>query len=252
MSTSWLTEVSGLCNRARLQHVDVLVDQAGWDMSVLPALQVITPSAQWYSLFSDTPEHHLLQQAPILMRLRLDEPQHLAWLEEILRELGATPRLMILLSPLAFDVLAAKLRGLSRLEWGGRTGLLRYFDTRIFARLLSTVLSEEQRVLFLQTGFFWGWVDRDGQMAWLSAEHSTQALQSAPATSIVLTDAQFQHLGDIEEAENLLPALSALLQQLSLEACFLRCHEWVLRAGQEQYFGCLRAYLAKHFIAEPD
>lgn len=245
MSQQWTEQIESLCARTGVAHIDVLVDHAGWGHSVLPAMGVIQPFVSWYSLFTDTPEQHLLEQAPILMRLHLEHSSHRAWLQELLLRLGDTPRMLLLISPLPFAALAARLRGLSRLEWGGRKGLLRYFDSRIFPSLLATVLDQEQKERFLAAGLFWGWVDRDHHLVWRHGTCSPSAPMEVATPPIVLSDSQFDLLGSIGDAQQLLTVAARRLPGLTAEQCFTRCHEWVLQAGRENYFGCLTLYLEK-------
>lgn len=245
MHKQWLEHIQALCARAGLTCIDVIVDHAGWDQSVLPALRVLRPIAPWSSLFTGTPEEQLLAHAPIVMRLSLNEPGHKAWLEEMLRALGDTSRLMLLLSPLPFADLAPMLRGLSRFEWGSRGGLLRYFDSRVFATLLSTVLSETQKEQFLQLGLFWGWVDCDLQLVWERGSYTSTADPQPFNAPIVLNDEQFNCLGCISDAYKVRLVARDIWPQLSIEQCFQRCYDLALRASREGYLGDLQEYLSQ-------
>ena len=97
---SWLEQIETLCAGANQRHVDVIVDQAGWSMSVLPAVTRMKPAMPWFSLFTDTPEEALLDDAPILMRFALDDWAQKMWLEELLTEVAPLSRLILLISPL--------------------------------------------------------------------------------------------------------------------------------------------------------
>ena len=70
---------------------------------------------------------------------------------------------MLLISPMPFDVLAKSLQGLSQLEWGGQSGLLRFYDPRVMPEVLASVLSPEQKEQFLRVTLFWSWLNRDQQ-----------------------------------------------------------------------------------------
>jgi hypothetical protein len=124
----WLDQLEGLCRAADLNHVDLIVDQAGSNVPLLRGLESIAPAVPWCSFFSATPEETLLVHAPILMRLSLDDWRHKTWLEEIIEHMGHLPRLMLLISPIPFDVMSKALQGLSQLEWGGQSGVLRFYD----------------------------------------------------------------------------------------------------------------------------
>jgi hypothetical protein len=238
----WMDQIESLCSSANLRQVDVLVDQAAWDSSVLPALNAIQPTVPWFSLFSGTPEEALLTQAPILMRISLDDWRHKAWLEELIEHLGSMPRLMLLISPMPFDVLAKTLRGMSQLEWGGQSGLLRFYDPRVLPELLASVLSPEQKEQFLRVALFWSWLDRDQRPAWQPGTYrSDQRLAETP-TPTELTDAQFDRLGSISDAQGLLGIARGAFPSLSQEQCFTGCYRLMLEASRENYFGDLKVY----------
>ena len=79
----------------------------------------------------------MLDQAPLLMRLDLTHWRHKAWLEELLTHGAADARVLVVISPLAFETLSHALRALSQIRWGCKAGLLRYYDPRSFPLLMS-------------------------------------------------------------------------------------------------------------------
>jgi hypothetical protein len=243
----WLDQLEGLCRAADLDHVDLIVDQAGSDVSLLPALEAIEPAIPWFSFFNTTPEETLLPQAPILMRIRLDDWHHKAWLEEIVEQMGHMPRLMLLISPIPFDVLTKSLQGLSQLEWGGQSGLLRFYDPRVLPQLLASVLDPEQKQRFLSLALFWSWLDRDQRIAWQPGTYGSDQVLGEANTPVELTDAQFDRLGCISDAQKLLGFAVKAFSQLSSEECFVRCYHVVLQASCENYFGGLNAYAVDKF-----
>ena len=114
----WLEQITDMVAAAGLNHVDVLIDQANCDLAILPGLALMEPAMPWFSLFSGLPEEALLEQAPLLIRISLDEWRHKSWLGELVEHLAPQSRLLVLLSPLPFESLAKTFQGLSQLEAG--------------------------------------------------------------------------------------------------------------------------------------
>ncbi|HWT69750.1 MAG TPA: DUF4123 domain-containing protein [Pseudomonas sp.] len=248
----WLDKLEGLCRAADLNHVDLIVDQAGSDIPLLPALKAIEPAIPWFSFFSATPEETLLPQAPLLMRINLDDWRHKAWLEEIIEQMGHMSRLILLISPVPFDVLSKALQGLSQLEWGGQSGLLRFYDPRVLPHLLASVLDSEQKQRFLKLALFWSWLDRDQQIAWQPGTYGSVLELEEAHVPVALTDAQFDRLGCISDAQSLMGIALETFPQLSNEQCFTRCHDVVIQASSEDYFGGLNVYAVDKFAVRPN
>ncbi len=240
--SAWLDQITHMASAADLDHVDLLVDQTNCELPILPALRLIDPAIPWFSLFSGLPEEALLEQAPLLMRISLDNWRHKSWLDEMIEHLAPQSRLVLLLSPLPFDSLARTLQGLSQLEWGGQSGLLRFYDPRVLPHLLSRVLSPEQSEQFLRVALFWSWLDRDQQPAWQTGTYDscTPLLESTPP--MALTDEQYFRLGNLSDAQQLLGLASERLPNGTCEQQFEACYRLVLRAEQEGYFGRLEVY----------
>lgn len=241
---AWLAQIESLCAAAPIDHIDVIVDQMALKMALLPGLHALQPPIPWSSLFSGTPEEPLLEQAPLLMRITLDAWRHRAWLAELLSHLAATPRLTVLVTPMPFDVLATALQALSQLEWGGQNGMLRFYDPRVLPQLLTNVLDPEQRQRFLQLVLFWGWLDRDQSPVWHPGTYRCDQQAPHSAAPIALTDAQFDRLGCISDAQGLMTTVERLIPGVLQEVCFGRAYRWVLQASEENYFGDLKAYVA--------
>lgn len=243
-NNAWVQQMEDLATAANVGHVDIVVDQMGSTTRVLPAMKVMHPPMPWFSLFSGTPEEPLVDQAPILMRISLDNWRHKAWLEELVRHFAAEPRLLVLVSPMPFEALAKALQALSQLEWGGQTGLLRFYDPRVLPWLLTDVLQEQQRARFLGVALFIGWLDRDQLPEWRPGAYQTGQPVPDRQAPIVLDDAQFDRLGSVSDAQALVPTVAARLPELSAEDCFARCYQLVLQASASNYFGDLKAYAA--------
>ncbi|MGJ7517604.1 DUF4123 domain-containing protein [Pseudomonas baetica] len=243
----WLDQLEGLSRAANLNHVDLIVDQAGSGIPLLPGLGAITPALPWFSFFNATPEDTLLPQAPILMRINLDDWRHKAWLEEIIEHMGHMPRLVLLISPIPFDVLSKTLQGLSQLEWGGQSGLLRFYDPRVLPELLASVLDPEQKKRFLEQALFWSWLDRDQRIVWQPGTYGSNQVFEEAISPVVLTDSQFDRLGCISDAQKLFALAWSMFPELSNEECFSRCNRVALLASDENYFGDLEAYAEGKF-----
>jgi hypothetical protein len=244
--SAWLDQITHMVTAANLSHVDVLVDQTNCELPILPGLRAMQPVMSWYSLFSGLPEEAMLDQAPLLMRINLTEWRHKNWLGELVEHLAPQSRLLLLLSPLPFDCLAGTLRGLSQLEWGGLTGLLRYYDPRVFPHLLSQVLSDEQNKRFLCVALFWSWLNLDLQPTWQPGTYRSDWPPTESQRPIVLTDEQYFCLGGIGDAHQVMGVAAEQMPNSTKEERFGACFRLILKAIEENYFGELNVYVRKH------
>lgn len=238
----WQEEIVDVCATVNLQHVDLLLDQTAWNNCAIPALKQIRPEVPWYSLYTGTPEENLLEQAPLLMRLSLNEWRHEAWLEELMTHCANDARLLVVVSPLPFDVLSQTLQALSQMKWGGQPGLLRYYDPRIFAVLMSSILNTEQCRRFLQAGSYWGWLDRDQQSQWLQGNCQPQDDANNPPF-LALSDDQCDLIGGISDAQQMLDGGKFDCLEDSRERRFALLYRLALQASRENYFGDLSEYV---------
>lgn len=244
--TGWLDQITQLAVDSNLNHIDALVDQAGCELPILTALPSLQPAMPWFSLFTGLPEESLLEQAPLLMRINLSEWRHKHWLGELVEHLAPQSRLVLLLSPLPFDVLAKHLQGLSQAEWGGQNGLLRYYDPRILPYLLKDVLGPEQNPPFLRVALFWSWLDLDQQPVWLPGTYQSGVPLSQSPPPIALSDAQYFRLGSISDAHQLQGVAAEQLPGSTREQRLAACYRLVLRATEENYFGDLENYARRN------
>lgn len=244
MPTQWQEQIEHVCAHIGIHQVDLLLDQAGWGHRAVPALEMLTPKVPWFSLFTGTPEQNLLDQAPLLMRLDLTQWRHKAWLEQLV-EHATNGRLMVVISSLPFEVLSKALQGFSQLAWGGQTGLLRYYDSRIFPLLMSSILTDQQRAEFMQVTSYWGWLDRNNQPQWLQGMGLTQSnIQISPF--VELNDQQFDQLGCISDAQKLLNDKSFDFLGENQEQRFALFHSLAVQASQENHFGDLAKYVKQN------
>jgi hypothetical protein len=104
------------------------------------------------------------------------------------------------------------------------------------------VLTAEQKERFLSVALLWSWLDRDQQPAWQSGAYRSNQVFVEPLHPVSLTDAQFDRLGSISDAQALLGIAKAQFPDISYEKGFSHCYHLVLQASEENYFGDLKAY----------
>jgi hypothetical protein len=237
---AWLKQATALCTAAGQDYIDVLVDQAGTEQPLQQALNQINPPLRWFALFEGTPEAATQEYSPLMMRLHFSVASHQRWLEQLVQHFFATPRLTFLISPLAFDLLATHLQTLSQVEWEEQTGLLRYYDNRVFPQLLTHVLTPEQQATFTDIALFWSWRDRDGESVWKTGSWTPEHVPNdAPAMNNI-DDAQVELMGCLSDAEALM--LKIREAEASNEAKYARCLQIALQASRAGYFGDLLAF----------
>lgn len=238
---AWLKQATALCTAAGQDYIDVLVDQAGTDKPLQQALNQINPPLRWFALFEGTPEAATEEYSPLVMRLHFSVASHQRWLEQLLGHFADSPRLTLLVSPLAFDLLCQHLRALSQVHWEEQTGLLRFYDNRVFPTLFTHVLTIDQQSGFTDIALFWSWRDRDGQPVWKTGSFlPTRELKDEPEMNRV-DDAQVELMGCISDAEALRKELPAL--DITQEQHFARCLTTALQANDDGYFGELKNFM---------
>ncbi|CAM4003573.1 DUF4123 domain-containing protein [Rahnella bruchi] len=244
----WLSQAENLCVRAGQGHIDVVVDQAGWPSPLLEALRHLDPPVSWHSLFEGTPEEALADQSPLLMRLHWSIWQHKAWLSELMLHFQGTPRLLLAITPLPFEQLTQHLHTLADIRWGEQTGLLRFYDTRIFPLLFSHVLTPEQQSAFSHLALLWSWQDRDQKIVWKAGTYAPGNMLLEKPEPLSVEDTQIELLGCITDAQNLMPQFER--GSLAREQHFSRCFDVALDASRNGYFGELVNYPAARRIFE--
>jgi hypothetical protein len=70
---------------------------------------------------------------------------------------------------------------------------------------------------------------RDQRPAWQHGTYFSNQVLPETLSPIALTDEQFDRLGSISEAQELLAIAKAELPNLSQEQCFAYCYRWVLQ-----------------------
>lgn len=240
-SAQWLKQAQLLCTAAGQDYIDVLVDQAGTEQPLQNALRQIFPEVRWFALFDGTPEAGTEEYSPLVMRLHFPACSHQRWLEQLAQHFSGTPRLTLLISPLVFDLLIHHLQALSQVYWDEQSGLLRYYDNRIFPQLFAHILTQEQQASFTDIALFWGWRDRDGEPAWKTGTYSPERLLADEPEMNCINDAQVEMMGCVSDAEALMKELPATV--ISREAHFAHCMAIAIQASQTGYIG--------HLMTEP-
>lgn len=243
----WYEQLQQAATELGQPYIDVILDQTGgvWGYPPYALVQRMHPALPWYSLFTGTPEEHLLQQAPLLMRLDLQTWQHKALLQDLFEGWRLESRLMLLLSPLPFEELSARLTALLQMELGGRGGILRFYDPRIFPELLNSILTDEQSAPFRQAASFWGWLDRDGQQHWLRGDCHPDQIGGELPPVLRVSDAQYELLGCISDANQLLDDRRFASLGNSLEQRFAALHALARQKSAANDFGTFPDYVVQ-------
>lgn len=126
---------------------------------------------QWRNLFAQSREAGAAAAGPVLFRITVPAPSNERWLLRWISSEGKySSCLLLVLSPLTLDELAARLRyRFDAMLPDAVPILLRYFDGRIFEALVQH-LSHEQLKCFLGVGPCWWYVDRVGTLKKVHAE----------------------------------------------------------------------------------
>lgn len=240
----WLEQAEFLSRNASLDYIDVIIDSSGTERSAYKMFYQFFPPVRIASLYEGMPEEGLKDEGPVMVRFNWKDIQQKAFLAEIVRCWGGDSRLMLVISPLVFDELKNQLLALAQFEWGNQSGILRFYDSRIFPVLLSHVLSEEQKMLFNRLTFYWGWLDRDLKQTWKQGSIGPDTRTLPDPVILALNDRQIETIGCISDAEML--ARSIARENTLQEDNFRNCFEAALAASREGYWGELGEYAQKY------
>ncbi|HEX8592288.1 MAG TPA: DUF4123 domain-containing protein [Pseudomonas sp.] len=188
----WFDLLEASCAQLSITCLDIIIDQSGSDTPLLPSVLSVEPAMPWHSLFTGLPEEGHEDVAPLLVHVDLAQPLQRQWLIGLMRELEGRDLLLVLASLWPFPLLAKHLGGCVEASNGGNTGLLRYYDPRLFPLLFSHVLQPDQQQRWLRPVVFWSWLDRDGAPIRLSGIAETPATTNEDLKPIELTDNQLE------------------------------------------------------------
>lgn len=227
----WLDLLQRTCEQARTSHLHVIIDQAGCELPIRPSVASVDPPLDWYSLFSGLPEEGAEDLAPLLVRVDLTQPLQRRWLLGLLNATHGLPVVLTLASAWPFAVLAKHLGGCIEALNGGRLGLLRYYDPRLFPLLFSHVLTPEQQQPWLQPASFWSWLDRDGLPQHLLGAAQSPVIEG-PFIPLELSDNQIDVLCCASDATAAMANLAAEFPgEWGGEQRFRACYSGMLAAS---------------------
>lgn len=229
----WLDKIQLTCQQIGHNYVDMIIDQCGVNFSVIPALSGFSPAIKWQSLYQGLPENIYPDDAPLLVRIELEDAQQVQWLYALAREAVATAPLLVLGSSWRFEVLAEWLIRCIDAQHEGRAGIFRFWDTRIFSYLFTHVLSDEQQSQLHRPTLFWSWLDRDEATVLLEGNGAALGEEEL-SEQIIFTDNQFESLMCLCDAKQLL-VYQPLPKNLFMnrESEFSACFKAMLAATKE-------------------
>ena len=230
--STWIELLEVSCAQMSVTCLDIIIDQAGSDSSLLPSVLSVEPALAWQSLFTGLPEAGADELAPLLVRVDLAQPLQRQWLLGLMQTLNGRSQLLVLASLWPLRSLAEHLGRCLEVSHGGYLGLLRYYDPRLFPLLFSHVFAPEQHQSLLRPAVFWSWLDRDGlpQQLWGTADTDELPDTHAP---IDLSDQQLETLSCASDATLAMVSLADELPvQWSAEQHFQACYAAMLDATQ--------------------
>lgn len=231
MNTQWIDQVAESCRTSGIDYLDVIIDQAGLDFSVIPALNAL--ALEWQSLYQGLPEEFIVDDAPLIVRVSLDDALQLQWLREISQEMATQVPLLLICSPWTLSNLSVWLTQCMDILQEGRGGILRFYDTRIFPLLFTHVLSEEQQQSLLRPALFWAWQDMDGKSRGMEGA-GTPRIRGEKSKKINLSDRQLEYLSCVSDVIEMLghraPPAEAYT---SHQALFSDCYQGMVDATNQ-------------------
>ncbi|UZE23590.1 DUF4123 domain-containing protein [Pseudomonas sp. B21-056] len=198
----WLQHLYAQAKACGLAHVDLLINCALLDYPLLRRLNELVPSPRYRLLLQDSPERAFADQGPVLVRVLLFNTAQRAWLMDFLQACHGHSRVLVLLSRWSFDALGERLGRCTQAEWeqGRKSGVLRYYDTRLF-RLLCELLDPDQRKMLHEGVIEWQWIDRDGKACQMAGFDVRQGEAGRGAPALRLSDEQVTEVGALGDAQ---------------------------------------------------
>lgn len=226
----WIALLEASCADAQMTHLDMIVDQSGGDFSLVSALNSFTPPILWQSLFKGLPEEVVGEDAPLLIRVDLQDVAQRQWMVEFMLHVAGRPHVLVVCSLWPFAQLADYLTGCLDASHCGKAGVLRFYDPRLFPLLFTHVLNEEQQHQLLRPAIFWSWADRDGEAQRRSGDGTLLTAQEQ-GVRIDLDDRQLEYLMCACDANMLLGRLNPQdYPPMSEEQRFQACYSGMVEA----------------------
>ncbi|GLK89281.1 DUF4123 domain-containing protein [Pseudomonas turukhanskensis] len=209
---SWLDMLQSDCTHTPGLRLNFIVDQCGSGLQLLPGIVSVFSPEVVHSLFTDLPEAHLIDLAPLLIQVDFNEPLQRQWFAHLLKVINPSVHVLALHSLWPFADLADYLGRCLNASNGGVSHLFRFYDPRLFPLLVGHVLDAAQRQQLLRPVLSWNWLDRDGVSQRLTGHAESPELAQS-VSPFELTDAQMETLGCVCDAtaavRNLYAALPA-------------------------------------------
>ena len=247
---SWLEKLHAMSTQAKNTYIDIIIDQAGMQSPLIPALRTLGTDINWFSLFSGMPEDAFLNDSPLLIRFKWDNDVHVILLTEILAHHYHSSRILVVISLLPFDTLARFLQALVEFNWENQTGILRFYDPRIFPELIKHVLNVQEGRYFSQLAYMWSWIDKDGEMSWLQGDFFTDIEEVDPPT-LTIDSKQLTKIGCISDALQSMSLSEFENPHLTREENFTLLYTLSLQAYESDFIGNTNDYILQHLPKLP-
>lgn len=229
---TWIDIIESSSADLKIKHIDIIVDQAGSDFSLIPTLSHFETSLQWCSLFKNLPEEVLLEDAPLLIRIDLKNTLQRQWMIELATQFAGTGQLLILCSIWPFNSLADYLNQTTNVICGSQEGIFRFYDPRIFPLLFSHILDKHQQEHLLRPAIFWSWLDRN-ELPCQIAGNGALLTRDEEIPMLILNDKQLENLMCVCDVNILLRHLIAPdTLKKDQERLFTICYEGMLSATE--------------------
>ncbi|WJN59615.1 DUF4123 domain-containing protein [Pseudomonas sp. SO81] len=201
-ASTWLAILQEQALSHRLAHIDLLLDTTGLNYPLWQSVADLKAEPDIALLLDGTPEQALAKQGPVLLRLQWADQEHRFWLQQLFDSLHREPRLLVLLSSWSFIELSEHLRHCTQAEWnqGQSSGLLRYWDPRLFLAVSETLTPQQGR-WFHAPAIAWHWLDRDGQPRQLAGQSTHPSELPQPLSTMELSNEQVAELVAWMDAE---------------------------------------------------
>ncbi|WBA59016.1 MULTISPECIES: DUF4123 domain-containing protein [unclassified Providencia] len=248
LANSWLEKLHSMSVQAQNSYIDIIIDQAGMQSPLIPALRTLDTDINWFSLFTGLPEEAFIDDSPLLIRFKWDNDLHVILLTEILAHHYHSSRILVVISLLPFDTLARFLQALIEFNWENRTGILRFYDPRIFPELIKRVLNVQEGRYFSQLAYMWSWIDKDGEMSWLQGDFSTDIEKLTPPT-LTIDSKQLTKIGCISDAIKLMSLTNFENPHLTREENFELLYSLSLQAYESDFIGNTNDYILQNLPA---
>ena len=191
----WPNSLQQHAEASDLEHLDILIDATGLDYPLLQRLDELEPQPLQALLFEGTPEHHLAEQGPVLIRLLWAQPQQVSWFGEFLMHARGQSRVLALLSRWPFEPLTEHLRYCTQAQWdrGTTNGILRYYDTRLFKHISGLFVGDDRRD-FHAPVISWHWIDRDQRTQIIGGSQRELYEYTTPNSLLMLDERQMDSI----------------------------------------------------------